>query len=75
MNLNLGYLDAVFENRETNNSTLNDIIESSWKKNNFKIANLYLKLSNVMLNHVEELKEIFERNNLSLIESNKQKFS
>lgn len=75
MNLNLGYLDAVFENRETNNSTLNDIIESSWNKNNFKIANFYLKLGNVMLNDVEELKEIFERNNLSLIEGNKQKFS
>ncbi|MFL0083068.1 hypothetical protein V2665_08795, partial [Tenacibaculum maritimum] len=74
-NLNLEYLDAVFEKKRTNNSTLNNIIASSWDKNNFNIASLYLKLGNLMLSDIEGLKEIFERNNSSSIEVGKQKFS
>lgn len=68
-NLGLDYLDALFENKNSDNTKFNQFIKSSWVGNEFRLSEAYSKLGNSMFDNDVSLKTIYERNNPTVIVS------
>ena len=74
-NLNLNNLDEIFENKNSDNSLLNEIIESSWNSNYLSPSSIYRRFGDNMLVNDGTLDNVFERNNPSIQENSFQEYN
>lgn len=74
-NLNLDYLDKIFENTKSDNSRFNELIKSSWRSNRLSPSNIYRIMGNKMLANDGTLSNVYERTNPSSQQTEFQKYS